>query len=183
MNSNYEFCILDNENELKEYEKALFEAYSKKAPEDLKYFDIIDECRLRPKITYDKMIVYAGKYEGKIFTGTKICIDEKKYQFKDLGFDIPEEDKQKKHCEGINYFIVDNIFKPEIIYNFSEKFANDYLKDVKKKGFQIKYGTCIKRLKIIYLRMGYSFIGEKVIDNNLIYFTKYDFDKTQIRGI
>jgi|GEM_PF-1695885 len=179
----YEFSILTNEKDIIEYEKKMYSVYQKKNPDSwvLKHGEIIDNCRLRPKIEYDKLIIYQGKYKGELFAGVKANFDHLNFQFERMGFVIPKEDKNKKICEGINYFILDNISDQNLIFNLSERFSIDFLKNIKEKGFQIKFGTCLKKIKIIYLRMGYNFIDQKEINNNTQIFIKFDFERTNIR--
>lgn len=70
----YEFCILTDEKDIIEYEKKLYNDFSKRSPYRwiAKNHQMIDNCRLKSKISYEDQTVYGIKKEGQLIAGASI---------------------------------------------------------------------------------------------------------------
>lgn len=166
-----------NEIELKPFEEAFYQAYKKNDPEGWAMINmkIINGNRLRPEINYDDLVCFAVKLKGNIIAGVKANFSKNNFQFHKMGFNITEKDKTKNICEGLNFFALGESIDKYQFMNIMDEFSNFYMGLLKKKGIETVFCTCNKRAKIMYLRMGFIQIDNKVINSEVIYLMRYDF--------
>ena len=116
----YQFCILNDNNDIIEYEKLLFQYYGKNLKNWItKNFEIIDG-RLRAPISYSDKLVFAVKKDNKIVSGMGAHINPNNQFFcEKIGFYI---EKNENTCEGLTAFVTDDeIWNIDLfIYDFVE---------------------------------------------------------------
>ncbi len=172
---NKKFSILTDENEIIEYERACYRAFSTKASSDatIKKSTIIDGDRLRPHIPQEDLIQYALRIDDRIAAGLKIHINIKnEFQTEKRGFAI---EKRKNTCEGLNFFALGEGFDPFEFFNIMEEFTAFIMNDLKNRlGMKSVYGTCHEKIKVVYLRAGFGIIDSKIIEGEKILLLKMD---------
>jgi hypothetical protein len=157
--SNLELSTLNikNENEVVQYERALFRAFSSTdiiTLDAIWDFDIPRE-RYRPKIPYQSQEIYIAKLRGEIVAGAAMNFYvEEELQLEMIGFSI---DKTEKHiCEGIGIFNLQIFGGMNVIALQLRDYSYDRLRE---KNIERIYGTCSeKRLR------GYQLLGFQAID-------------------
>lgn len=174
---NIEFNILNSENDIIEYEKAMYKSYSEKTPESLEMpelYEILDNCRMRPRgIDYKDLITYELKINDKIVAGLKINRSKIIFLNK-MGFNIEEIDGIE-NVEGINFFTLADDYKVLDFINIMEDFSKIFIDDMKKRGIKILYGICDSKIKIVFLRIGFEIIEERQIGKDQILLIKFQF--------
>ena len=81
MNTDYQFCILTNKKDIIEYEKQLFNAFSKRSPDGwvMSNYEIIDGERLRSKcFTYEDQLISIVKHNDEIIAGNAVNLNPSK---------------------------------------------------------------------------------------------------------
>jgi hypothetical protein len=162
---NYEFCILKDEKDIIEYEKGLYDAFIKKDPDGWvsKNYDIINNCRLRSKISYSYQTIYAVKINDEIIACGAVNFNPDMLQLEKMGF-IIQKNISDKICEGINLFISRDMGDQTIgILGGLNSYIFD---DLKKRGITIAYGTCSRKLKALYTIYGFEVIDRKIIEED-----------------
>lgn len=159
---NLEFTILDitDSNEVANYEKALYRAFSDtdiKTLDAIWKFDIPNK-RLKTMIPYRSQDVYIAKLDGAIIAGAAINFDiKKKLQLERFGFTI---DKTEKHiCEGLGIFNLQVFSGLNPVALQLRDICYDHLRDKKIKKV---YGTCSQRRLRGYQVQGFSVMNERI---------------------
>ena len=171
----YEYCILKSENEIFQYEKALYHSFKFKYPEYVaEMYDEIEADRLRSKsIPYSSQVIYAIKNNDELISCSAVCVNPKqKFEIELMGFKFEKTDK---HCEGINFFSIKKFANQKIsgmkIYSGFRKFI---FADLKKRGFNFLLSSCDEKTKNFYLTSGAKLIDKLTIFNQTEYLLKYD---------
>jgi hypothetical protein len=163
--ANYEYCVLTTDDEIKEYEEGLYKAFVIKRPDKwiIENYIKVEEDRIRPKYSYDKIIIYAIKKDGKIISASAINYNtEINFQVEDIGFKIK---KDKNDCEGITFFILEDNSNIEML-TIVPKFNDFFINDLKIKGFKKMYMTCPEKLKNFYERAAnMKVLGKQSLNN------------------
>ena len=166
--SEYEYCILDtnNEDELIEYEKELFDSFSKLDPDGwvMNNYQIINGNRLRSKtLTYEDIEVYLVKNYCKILIGSSVNYNvNKKLQLEIMGFYLDK--KIKNFCEGLIFFTTEQAKNHDFL-KISTNLFEFIKKKLLKKNIKTVYGTCSRKLKAMYSLLGYEVIDKLVVNN------------------
>ena len=176
--TDYKFCILKDNNEIIEYEKGLYKAYTKLTQSDWRKdnYKIIDGCRYKCNIPYSEQLIYAIKQNNKIMMAlsVKVINTNDKMIIEKLGFSIDLEDKMKKICEGLDFYSFIRLgLACFVLYT---KFFNFFINDLKEKGFKVFYGTCEEKLKLFYKEIGFKFIDNIYLNGKKEYLLKIDFE-------
>ena len=170
----FEWNELKTEAELIEYEKKFYEACTSKGTDRwaLDNLLVIDGCRLKPFVPYDKLISIGLKINDELVSGVRVNTDVNNFQIYKAGFKI---DINENVCEGINFFTLADDFHPLEFFNIIEKFMNDCMSKIKYYGYKHIYASCIDKIKIIYIRAGFKIMDSKIINGELAHLIRYDF--------
>lgn|GEM_PF-2589149 len=155
----YIFCELNNSSDIIEFEKLLYKAFTEKTKSKFRQdkYKVINGDRYRCYISYDEQSIFAIKRDGKIQCAISVrTAITGKMIIEEIGFKILEQDKNRKICEGIDFY---NFIQFSIdMYEVLPKFLDYVLVEIKKKGNEVFYGSCEDRLKLLYRESNFEFI-------------------------
>lgn len=133
-----------NENELEDYEKKLYIAYSN---HDLvkKNHQIINNNRLRPNIPYNDLKIFIAKRNHNIIAAMTINTNTDNLQLVNNGFTKPEG---KNFYEGLHLFMLEkNVNTFNILTDMFNEVVVPFLK---QNNITIIYSTCSQELVGLY---------------------------------
>lgn len=165
---NYVIELLDfsNEAEVLEYEKGLYQGYAVNAKNQwlIDNYEIIDNERMRPNISYDDMtiILIKDKSNGAICGAGSLNYNLNNLQIEQIGLTLPDKDSLPKYCEALNYFLLDTI-NGEYYLQLLIKAFNFTVNYLKKEGFKIFFSKCERKLLPMWDVMGMDVVGEPQI--------------------
>lgn len=143
--------ILDynNETDLLDYEKGLFESFSSNewfAENYLIYGD-----RMKPFIPYDNILTYIIKHDGGILAAlsvniglTECCIIEKR------GYDLSNYKDKTGAIEGLTLFLRDTKLNR---FELGSLITNRVFSDLKERGYTFLYDSMEKRVSRLYTKL------------------------------
>jgi hypothetical protein len=159
----FDIKIAETENEIIEFEKGTYEAFSKRNPDNwlCKNYKLIDGCRYQSPIPYEYQAIYIAKEGNKIIAGASINFNTKiKLQLEDIGFNLDEKIKKEKFCEGLLLFTARNTNISPFLSGI--ELRNFMKKDIGKRELSFILGTCSEDKKNFYVKFGYEIIDEKI---------------------
>lgn len=159
----YEFIEIKNEEDIIDHEKLLYDAFINRSPDDwiLNHYERIDNCRLKAPYPYSDLLVF-GVRKDKILAATlAVNLNTKnKMQLEEEGFDRDKIDITSNFAEGLTFCTTGKNFTIDD-WNAFEDGMKFFINEFKKHDLQKIYGTCIERLKIFYLKLGFQIIEKK----------------------
>jgi hypothetical protein len=155
------FTTLDTSdmNEVEQYEKAFFRAFSRYYPDD-PTLDIIwnvnkQEKRISTKISYDDQEIYVARLDDSIIGGVAVNYNlHRQWQLEMLGFSIDKS--QKNICEGLALFNLQVFHGANPIALLLRDYGFDLFK---QKGIEKVFGTCDA-----HTVRGYSILGFEIVE-------------------
>jgi hypothetical protein len=175
--NNLIFCILKTEEDLLEYEKAVFENFTKRNPNYwiTKNYKKIESNRLQSRIPYEDQIVYGVKSGNKLIAGGSINKNiTRKMQLEDVGFILSNENKKDNICEALLLFIYESI--EYNVFTVALGLRNYLINDLYNRGYKCVYGVCSENKKLFYTKFRFYVIEEKILNNEKKYLIKIDTD-------
>ncbi len=159
----YEFVEIKEEKEIIEHEKLLYDAFIMRSPDEWisNHYEKIDNYRLRAPYPYTDLIVLGVKKDNILVATLVINLNTKnKMQFEEEGFNRDKIDIKSNFAEGITFCTSGKNFTIDDWAAFEDgmKF---FIIEFKKHNLQKIYGTCVERLKIFYLKLGFIIIDKK----------------------
>ena len=172
--SEIEYCILTDEKDIIEYEKKLYESFTKKDPDGwvVNNYELIDGCRLRSKtIPIENQVFCVAKKESTIIAGMSGNLKcEGKLQLEEMGFKIKRD--EGKFCEGLTLYNA-NEMSDKLIYIF-DKLMNIITENLKRMKIYTIYATCSDLLVNMYNLFGFEMIDIKNVSGIKKYLMKYN---------
>lgn len=161
-----EFLDFDNEAEVVEYEKGLYQGYVVNAKNEwlINNYEIIDGERMRPNIPYEtmKIILIKNKESGAICGAGSINFDLDNLQVETIGLTLPDKKELPKYCEVMNYFLLESVkgedYLKLLVWAFN--FTIDYLKEC---GYKLFFSKCGRKLLPMWDLIGLDVIGDAQI--------------------
>lgn len=154
----YTFEIFDHKDQMSliELEKKIYTAFVEKIPNNWvqSKYQIIDDNRLRPNISYNKQHIFLMKKENTIVSAIGLHFNtDGALELEDFGFKIDKT----AICEGLFFFTDGPGVSKTIRLKEFVKYIIDFLK---RKNIRYWYGTCDRSLTKLY-----KYFGCKVIDS------------------
>jgi N-acetylglutamate synthase-like GNAT family acetyltransferase len=172
MKTDYEFCILKNEKDIIEYEKAVYITNSKKRYKKDNYlsiYNIIDNYRAKTKISYSNIKIFAIKKNGELLGGIAFNFENKKMQLELRGFSIK---KENNICEAFGLCTL-KTRDDEIGYVGAAlmQYVDEQLKKTEIKKI---YATATERMTRVHQQRGAKILDKKSIDGVDWYLVCYE---------
>lgn len=164
--STINYCKVKDEYDIIEYEKALYDAFMDRNPNNwlVKNYELIDNCRFKSKIQYKDQGVYIVKKNKKIVMGIAINYNMNRLlQLEEIGFEICKSDEI---CEGLLFFSNEKELKGENFFIIVSKLFNLAKNDFYKKKIKRVFSTCSKNLLNMYQLFDFFPIQKKITCNN-----------------
>ena len=159
-----EYKIMQNEEEIVEYEKGLYHAFMIRDPDGwvANNYKVINGNRLRSKsLSYSDLDVFAAKENDNIIAASSVNYNmNKKLQLEEMVFKI---EKRSDVCEGLIFFTTEEIVGEQFL-EISGKLFTFALDLGRKKGIKVVYGTCSRKLKAMYTLIGWEVVDRINID-------------------
>jgi hypothetical protein len=182
-NNNIVYCILSEENEIAQYEKDIYTAFTVKTPDPwvANNYQVIDGNRFRSKIPYSDQKIYAAKKGDDIIASIAINFNcKKRLQLEEVGFVLYETKRNKNICEGLTLYT-----NQETAENFFDIFFNlgkFIVIDLKKLNISHLFSTCPKKVKTMYELFGFKIIDDIELYGKKEYLLEYDVENEKEIG-
>jgi len=172
------FCILTNEKDIDDFERGIYRTYLKNNKDGWVScnYQVINGCKLRSKISYDNQIIYSFKKKNNIVIAGAVAINKNtNFQFKEMGFKIPEDKKNYSFAEGITFYANDKMLGEDFLTLIGNFFKNAEI-DLKKRNIKYLFTTCERHMKAMYTLMGFDILDKKTIDGVKQFFLVYEIN-------
>jgi len=172
--SQYDYYVINKEEELIEFEKGLYKTFSKISPDGwlMKNYQIIDNCRLRSYIPYDNLVIYKLLENNYVYGYVAVNVSyTDKTQFEKMGFKVADEDKDKRIADGLSMYEVENS-KSKDSFKALLKFTDLFIEDLKRRNFDLLYIVCAENLRAMYTILGYDEIDSINLNNKKAFLFK-----------
>lgn len=169
----YEILDSRNKEDVIEYEKGLYRAFTTKNPasEHIKNWELVGNDRYRSKLPYQDLTIYLIRVEDKIAGGAAINFNpEHKFEVENFGFTLSPQIRNMKIADGLSLYILEEYIDTNFMAVFND-LCDFILLDLKKKKIDYWYGNSIKKTKALYILMGFEVVDNMGDDKYLI---RYD---------
>lgn len=162
--SKIKYLILKEEEDIIQFEKGLYNAFIIKTNSNwIKYnYEIINNCRLKPKRPYSEIVIYGIKNEGKIIGACSYNLNIGNSDIEKMGFNIKKL-KLNYACESLNLFI-DEVVNGEEYQKSAKKFFNYIHSDLADRNFERAYITCQENLELYHKAFGFTKIDSIILN-------------------
>lgn len=149
--------IIEKQNDIIEYEKALYRNFKTNYPEYAEeFFSEIGGDRLQPLVPYEDQLIYGVYKDGDLICAGSYCINlQKELEIEKMGFKI---EKAENVCEGLHFYS-EATQKAEFNLEIYRTMALKSFKELLNRGINTIYSSCDRKRLIMY-----KFIGFEVID-------------------
>lgn len=171
----YQCRLLNSEAEIVEYERALYREFTRKNPDNwlCRNYLLIDKNRYRCSIPYSSQSIYGMYRETELISAVAVNFDTAhQMQFEAVGFSLEPGLTNCNYCEVLTFFISQG--KQYNYFKMIEHLKQVVITDLKARNIAFGLANCTKNLLPLYLRMGWSVIDQKKLENKTKYLIKFD---------
>lgn len=169
----YEVLNLNNETDIIEYEKGLYNAFITKSPDGWisNYYLKVGNDRLRhPVLDFKDQAITVIRKNDKIIAASAQNINHQKYlELEKKGFSILEKDRGSRIADGLNSFVTDGEIPSDQFIDIYGSYTEFMLEDLKSRGITILYGTIYRKLKALFSMMGFETIEKLDVNGKKMY--------------
>lgn len=167
--------LLKSQTELVEYERALYREFTRKNPHNwlCRNYLLIEGDRYRSPIPYSAQSIYGINQKSKLISAVAINFDtDNQMQFEAVGFNLELELTNCNYCEVLTFFIGQD--KHHNYFKIIEHLKQVVITDLKARNIAFGLANCTKNLLPLYLRMGWSVVDRKMLENKTKYLIKFE---------
>lgn len=175
----YDFCVIEHNDDILEYEKCLYDAFVIRTnnPVSLENCTIVDDCRLVLNQGYDNLKIIGLKRDGQLKLALTLnkAVD-RPLQLEKIGFS--RKLFKPPYCEGFKFFIKPELNGPDFIFLYKKVFSF-MVEMLNKEQISYVYSTCEPRLKRFYERIGFNILEERETGIGKRYLLELDVAKME----